>query len=113
MFFMMKSLTILKKRKPLIIRYLENVLRRFQAANLHLHPGKCVFAQTQVQFLGFVLSEEGVTVSPEKVKAVKQYTIPKCIKDVRAFIGLALFYRRLVPKFAELAKPLTMLTRKD
>jgi len=51
---------------------LENVLSRFEEANLQMHPGKCVFAQPQVQYLGFVLSEKGFTASPEKVKAVKQ-----------------------------------------
>jgi len=50
---------------------------------------------------------------PLKVKALKQYPIPKCVRDVRAFVGLASFYRRAVPKFAELAKPQTVLTRKD
>jgi hypothetical protein len=72
-----------------------------------------VFAQPQVQYLGFVVSEKGVTASPEKVKAVKKYPTTKCVTDVRAFVGPASFYRRLVPKFAELAKPLTLLTRKD
>ena len=92
---------------------LEKVLRRFEEANLQLHPGKCVFVQPQVQYLGFILSENGVTALPDKVKAVKQYPTPKCVKDVRAYLGLASFYLRLVPKFAEIAKPLTMLTRKD
>ena len=92
---------------------LENVLSRFEEANLQMHPGKCVFAQPQVQYLGFVLSEKGVTASPEKVKAVKKYPIPKCVRDFRAFVGLASFYWRLVSKFAELAKPLTVLTPKD
>ena len=92
---------------------MENVLQRFEAANLQLHPGKCVIAQPKVQYLGYVLSEEGITASPDKIKAVKQYPTPKGVKDVRAFIGLASFYRRLVPDFAELAKPLTTLTRKD
>ena len=92
---------------------LENVLRRFEEASLQLHPGKCVFAQPHVQYLGFVLSEKGFTASHEKVKAVKQYPTPKCVKDVRAFVGLDSFYRRLVPKLAELTKPLTVLTRKD
>ena len=50
---------------------------------------------------------------PDKIKAVKQYPTPKGVKDVRDLIGLASFYRRLVPDFAELAKPLTTLTRKD
>jgi hypothetical protein len=47
------------------------------------------------------------------VKAVRQYPSPKSVKEVRAFLGLASFYRRLVPNFAEIAKPLTVLTRKD
>jgi hypothetical protein len=47
------------------------------------------------------------------VKAVKQYPSPKSVKEVRAFLGLASFYRRLIPNFAEIAKPLTVLTRKD
>jgi hypothetical protein len=62
--------------------------------------------------LGFTLSDKGVAASPDKVKAVKQYPIPTNVKDVRAFLALASFYRRLVPKFAEIAKPLTKLTRK-
>jgi hypothetical protein len=60
-----------------------------------------------------VLSEEGITAFPDKMKAVKQYPTPKGVKDFRAFIGLASFYRRLVPDFAKLAKPLTTITRKD
>jgi hypothetical protein len=94
-------------------RRLENVFQRFEEANLQLHPGKCVFAQPQVQYLGYVLSEQGISASPEKMKAVKQYPTPKSVRDVRAFLGLASFYRRLVPDFAQIAKPLTVLTRKD
>jgi hypothetical protein len=92
---------------------LENLLQRFEAANLRLHPGKCVIAQPNVQYLGYGLSEEEITASPDKIKAVNQYPISKGVKDVRAFIGLAYFYRRLVPDFSEMAKPLTTLTRKD
>jgi transposase InsO family protein len=92
---------------------LEHVLERFDKANLQLHPGKCVFAQPRVKYLGYDLSEYGVSASADKVKAVKEYPTPKNVKDVRAFIGLASFYRRLVPNFAEIAKPLTSLTRKN
>jgi hypothetical protein len=52
-------------------RRLENVLQRFDQATLQVHPGKFVFAQPQVQYLGFVWSQEGSTPSPEKVKALK------------------------------------------
>ena len=58
---------------------LENVLRRFDEANLKLHPGKCVFAQPKVLYLGFVLSENGVSASTDKVKAFSVIPNPdKC-----------------------------------
>jgi len=50
---------------------LENVLQRFDNANLQLHPGKCEFAKSQVQHLGFILSENGVPASADKVKAAR------------------------------------------
>ena len=65
-----------------------------------------------MKYLGYDLSEYGVSASADKVKAVKEYPTPKNVKDVRAFIVLASFYRRLVPNFAKIAKPLTSLTRK-
>jgi hypothetical protein len=92
---------------------LEEVLSGLEEANLQLHPGKCVFAQPEVHYLGYVLSDKGVSASPDKVTAVRQYPVPKNVKDVGAFFGLASFYRRLVTNFAEIAKPLTALTRKD
>jgi hypothetical protein len=59
------------------------------------------------------LSDKGVSATADKVRAIKVYHKPKNARDVRAFIALASFYRRLVPNFAETAKPLTALTRKN
>jgi len=61
----------------------------------------------------FVLSADGISASADKVKAVRDYPAPRNIKDFRTFLGLASFYRILVTDFAEVAKPLTELTRKD
>jgi len=94
-------------------RGLEKVLQRFEKANLLLQPEKCAFAQPQVNYLGYVVSRDGVTASANKVKAVRQYPVPRNVKEVRSFLGLASLYRRLFPKFAEIAKPLTQLIRKD
>jgi hypothetical protein len=91
---------------------LDNILHRFEEANLQLHPRKCVFAKPQVQYLSYILSENGISASPEKVKAVRQYPTPKCVRGIRAFLGLASFYRSLVPNFAKIVKPLSQLTRK-
>ena len=92
---------------------LENVLQRFDKANLQLDPGKCVFAHPQVNYLGFVLSEKGVSASPDEIKAVRNYPTPKNVRDVRSYLGLASFYRRLIQDFATVAKPLNELTKKD
>jgi hypothetical protein len=62
---------------------LENVLQRFQKAHLQLHHGKCVFAQPRLRYLGFELSESGVSASANKVKAVKEYPTPKNVKEVK------------------------------
>jgi hypothetical protein len=88
---------------------LENVLRRLDEANLEPHP----LIRHRAAPSGvsrFRIVRDGISYSPDKVKAVRQYPTPKNVKDVRAFLGLASFYRRIVPNFAELAKPLTRLT---
>lgn len=85
----------------------------FEKANLQLQPRKCIFVQPQVKYLGYVVSQDGITAPLDKVKAVRQYLVPKNGKDVRSFLGLVSFYRHLVHKFAEIAKPLTELIRKD
>jgi hypothetical protein len=92
---------------------LRNLLQRFDKENLELQPEDCAFAKSQVQYLGFVLSERVVAASPDKVKAVENYPTRRSVKGVRAFLGLASFYRRLVKGFADLAKPLTEVTKRS
>jgi hypothetical protein len=94
-------------------RHLEHVLQRFERANLQLQPSKCVFAQPKVEYLGYTVSREGIQASPEKTKAVRNFPVPRNVKEVRSFLGLASFYRRLVRNFAQHANPLTELLRKD
>jgi hypothetical protein len=103
---------VFRHNRGVIARRLEHVLQRFEKSNLLLQPTKCVFAKSEVQYLGYVVSRDGIAASPDKVRAVKEYPLPKNAKHVRAFLGLASFYRRLIPKFAEIAKPLTELIRK-
>ena len=72
-----------------------------------------MFSQSQVQYLRFLFSEKGVSASADKVKAIENYPTPDSAIDVRIFLGLVLFYGRLVPNFAEVAKPVKMLTLKS
>jgi hypothetical protein len=92
---------------------LEHVLQRHDRANLQLQPSKCVIAKLQVEYLRYIVSRDGIKASPGKTKAVRNYPVPRTNKEIRSFLGLASFYRRLVPKFAQIAKPLTELLRKD
>lgn len=92
---------------------LEKVLARLDEANLRANIDKCHFAQGEVHYLGHIVSSEGVRPDPKKVDAVVNYPVPKSIKDVKAFLGLAGYYRRFVPGFSNMAKPLTKILRKD
>jgi hypothetical protein len=92
---------------------LAGVCERFERADLQLQREKCEFAKDQVQYLGHVISSREIEASPDKIKAIQEYPIPKTVKNVRAFLGLASYYRSLVQGFAQIAKPFTQLTRKD
>lgn len=67
----------------------------------------------EVEYLGHVVSEKGVLPNPEKTKAISTYPVPKNQKQIKQFLGLVGYYRRHVNKFAEIAKPLTSLLKKD
>ncbi len=67
----------------------------------------------RVPFLGNYVSREGVEVDPMKTAAVQDWPTPRTVKDIRAFLGLASYYRRYIPNFASVATPLTDLTKKD
>ena len=89
------------------------VFQRLREANLKLKPSKCHFARNSVNFLGFVVSSDGVSPDPDKIEAVRSFPVPKCVKDVRSFLGLCNYYRRFVEGFAKITSPLNRLTRKN
>ena len=92
---------------------LGTVLARFRQANLKLKPSKCELLQERVRYLGHVVSREGVSTDPEKVKAIKEWQVPRCQTEVRTFLGFMGYYRRFCQDYATIAKPLTVLTAKD
>ena len=85
-------------------------LDRLRAYGLKLDPEKCVFGAREVKHLGFVISSEGIKPDPDKIKALIEYPVPKTVREVKAFLGFCGFYRRMVPNFAIIAKPLYAVT---
>jgi hypothetical protein len=88
------------------------VLDRLVKANLKLKPSKCQLFQQEVRFLGHVISANGIATDPDKVKVVEEWPRPRNLHEVRSFLGLASYYRRFVAQFAEVARPLHLLTNK-
>ena len=80
------------------------VFNRIKSFNLKIKPKKCQFFSTSVLFLGHVLSGEGISANPEKVDKVKTWPVPKNIKEVQSFLGLASYYRHFIPHFAKKAR---------
>jgi len=92
---------------------LREVFTRLRAANLKVHIKKCSLFQRRVNFLGHVLTETGIEVQEEKVKAVQNWPTPRNLTELRSFVGLCSYYRRFISGFANLAAPLHALTRKN
>ena len=92
---------------------LGKVLKRMRSAELKLQPKKCHIAHEEVEYLGHVVSVEGVRTDPKKLRAVQQYPTPTDVKTLCSFLGLASYYRRFMPNFAKIAGQLHVLTKKD
>jgi len=91
----------------------EEVLRRLEENDLYVKPEKCAWKVQKVNFLEVVMGQGKIEMEEDKVAGVLNWPVPKTVKDVRKFLGLANYYRQFVKDFAKLARPLNNLTRKD
>ena len=91
----------------------EEVLRRLEENDLFVKPEKCVWKVKEVGFLGVIIGEDEVRMEKKKVQGVIEWPVPRSVKDVQKFLGLANYYRQFVKDFSKIAKPLYEMTRKE
>jgi len=95
------------------LHHLELVLNRCTGKNLTLNWEKCHFMVQHGLVLGHEISREGIKVDKAKVEIIAKLPIPRCVKDIRSFLGHAGFYRRFIKDFSKISRPLTNLLAKD
>ena len=101
--------TCLKEHRQLV----KEVLKRLQFNDLYTKVEKCFFKQSNIKYLGIIISENKVQMDEEKLLGVLEWPVPTKVKQVQVFLGFANFYHRFIENFAKMSKPLSDLTKKD
>jgi Reverse transcriptase (RNA-dependent DNA polymerase)/RNase H-like domain found in reverse transcriptase/Spumavirus aspartic protease (A9) len=95
------------------LQHLEDVFQRIEKAGLRINPDKCHFCTQSLQFLGHIITNKGILPDDSKVEAVKNYPVPQNLTQLRAFLGLASYYRRFIKDFSKISTPLYELLKKN
>ena len=95
------------------LEHLEIVFSRLPEAGLKRKRSKCDFFKSEIHYLGHLISPEGISPLPNKLDSIKHMPVPNSAKEIKQFLGLTGYYRKFVPRFADISRPLTTLTKKD
>ena len=112
------DIIIYSKNKRDHDQHVREVLSRLQAAGLQIDIDKCEFSVSETKYLGLIISDGGIRMDPEKVKAIIDWASPNSclrnkLKELQRFLGFANFYRRFIKGYSTIARPLTALTSKN
>ena len=95
------------------LEHLEEIFTRLKAAGLKLKLEKCCFFKKHIQYLGHLISADGIQPLPEKLESIAKMPAPRNPKEVKQFLRLVGYYRKFIPRFADISRVLTHLTKKD
>ena len=95
------------------LKRLRGVFEKLAKAGLKLKPSKCEFFISKIAYLGHNVSAKGMETDLKKIEAVKNWTTPKTVTDIRGFLGFTNHYRRFIRGYAKVAKPLNTLVSGD
>ena len=94
------------------VRHVKEVLQRLRQAKLFVKLSKCEWHTKRTEYLGYIVSPEGISIDNDRVQTILSWPKPKSVHDIRVFIGFMNYYRRFIYGFSRLALPLTKLTQK-
>lgn len=112
-FLYMDDIIVIGCSKQHHLQNLKNVFETCRKYNLKLNPEKCTFFQNQVTYLGHKITDNGILPDDSKYEVINKYPVPTNADAVKRFIAFCNYYRRFIPNFAEIARPLNQLTRKN
>lgn len=92
---------------------IRKVLQRLRERHLYARLEKCKFLATSVEFLGYIISADGIAMDPKRVATITNWPVPRSAKDIQSFLGFCNFYRHFIRNYSGIAVPLTALTKTD
>ena len=95
------------------LEHLEIVFSCLWEAGLKMKCSKCDFFKCEILYLGHLISPEGISPLPNKLDSIRHMPVPNSVKEIKQFLGLTGYYRKFVPRFADISRPLTTLMKKD
>ena len=95
------------------VQHVDMVLQLLKEKELYAKLSKCFFGIKEVEYLGNIVSHEGVKVDPNKIKAMMDWMIPKTLKNIQGFLGMTGYCCMFVKNYRRIEAPLTLLLNKD
>ncbi len=92
---------------------LEKTFQHLREHKFLVQLDKSEFCKTEINYLGYVISDAGIQPNPDKIKCIKNFPAPTSVKQIQQFLGLTGYYRRFINHYSDLMKPLTLLLKKD
>lgn len=111
-FVYMDDVVVFSKSLQEHIGHLKSVFYKLRQYNLKVQLDKTEFCSKSVEFLGHVVTPEGIKPNPAKINAVEQYPMPQTVKQIKSFLGLIGYYRRFIDNFAKVVSPMTKCLKK-